>query len=215
MSEFSQQPVLKELSSGYTPVMELLPFAAASLFLRVIRCLALACILSALPGCVRTVISSKPLPAQILRLSRLNEKALHLRVVEGPSTKQTAGHQFLAFIIPFGTVTVATAAEQIWNAAALQLTLAGTRLAPAEERGVPVLQITVDRIALNAFDLLVTRRVAADVTLSATWRGNEAHAQASAAEFKRMGFAPQLQAVLERASALAVQNVLEKVGVAK
>ena len=185
-------------------------FYAASALVRRSGALAL---LLALSACVHTPIAAKNLPAEVLRLNALNERTLRVQVLS--EAQETAGRQYLAFIIPMGRVTVTRPEEHVWNAAVLRLALAGIRVAPGADRSAPELRLTVSSLRLNAFDFLVTRRVAAEVEVRASWQEREASASGRFSEIRKMGFAPELSGVLERATAIAVGNVLKEIGLLK
>jgi hypothetical protein len=169
---------------------------------------------SGLCACVSTELPPKPMAPQFMRLNSLSSGGIRLNVVSKLSSP-SAGHQYLLVIIPFGSVSVPSPEQRVWNASALKLALAGVRIVPAGDERAQALTITIEELRVNAFDLLVTRHVSARVRISALWHGTNLSAEGSQAEFRRVGFGPQLEDELDRAVSIAVDSVLEQTGLVR
>lgn len=177
-------------------------------------------------GCAATVLDPPPSDPVVAQLSARNRTELQLEVSALPSSTRV-GSQFLLVLLPMKGVYLGDGgAGQVELTLRRALALAGYRVttslpdataAPAA-RVTPKLRVTVLGLSLSAYDLLLTRRVSATLSL----KGELLDAQgqpirstqitASEAEFARYGFAPQLERQLRSASETAIQLLLARLG---
>jgi hypothetical protein len=157
------------------------------------------CILS---GCHTTHLKAPALSEDLIRLSRLNKHPLSLTIT-GADQQTTLGRQFLFIAIPFGTVYSPSPRELIFSSLYTYLTTKGARITPGTST-LPALAIHVTDLTVHAYDLLLVRRLSADILLEATYTNElgtvtKMMLHGSASEFNARGFEPQLTKVLHRA----------------
>ena len=140
-------------------------------------------------------------------------REVQLEVSSAVEPASSLGHQFLFIVIPFGRVVAPELTALVRESARTRLALAGIRaVSPAlgGERGaLPRLHLRIADASVTAWDLLLTRRASASLTLTATMSGAGAlTARGAADRFVTYAFARELGAVLEAAVGEALDDLL-------
>lgn len=169
-------------------------------------------------GCMQTTLQSSPPPAAVYSLAAGNPDPISISV-SAAHAQDSVGHQFMLLVLPFGTISLADPAEDLFNSLAQSLTLSGFRpirkLAgdrPASSQ--PLLHARLVSASVSAFDLLVTRRVKAEVEVCAELSkplaqpSRQACYRGSSTTWKRFGFQPELQSVFDKALLESVHGLL-------
>lgn len=151
-------------------------------------------VVTSLFGCTTTSVETPAPPSHLGRLLAANNRPLSLEVIDDVG-KAPVGFQYLLVAIPFGRITLDDAADHLRRALRTQLAMAGFSLEASEN--IPSLRVKITEVELNAFDLLVTRRIRCHV--KGSWAfGPHGEQQLSVAqsEFALYAFAPRLSRVL-------------------
>ena len=182
---------------------------------------ALIFIVSILCACVRTELTSPGLHPRVERLLS-NTQGIPITLFVKNNSRGSAGHQYLFFMIPFGTIFHETVGTQLSEDLLTNLVLAGfaPKLAaeplPTEFSG-PALLVTLNEFQVSAYDLFFTRRIFCKVNLEGTLiAGNgEAvrteNALAELSDYQSYAFEKELQHIfgktLERGSLALLKNL--------
>jgi len=167
-----------------------------------------------LSACTTTPLTSPPLETTLFKLAALAPRPVHL-VAEAAEGSLRVGHQYLLLAIPFGSIELTDPVRSLERAAFTELALAGVRpvIGPTGD-GLPRFVVRVKDIGVSAYDLIVTRRVTATVTLEASLpsKGGSAptliETTSTHGSYERFGFAPQLSAALDEALHGAVRDAV-------
>jgi hypothetical protein len=177
----------------------------------------LACTLY-LIGCFRVELGAFHSPPQLRDLVEASSNPLPLSVTY-PLSDSSHGYQFLLGVIPVTRVFP----DDLNNLVIAKLAMYagfsryGVEVVSPSEKIIPRLEVVIQEVAVNGYDLVVTRRPSASITLSGTLRQVDGHvrecrATGSFAEFSRFAFAEDLKLALEKAADKAAQDLLECLG---
>lgn len=169
------------------------------------RALLLGLMTLVLSGCFTTHLTDS---AAVPELDSLVESAqVHIPLyVSNPLEGSSHGYQFLLFVLPITRVFPDELQQLVTTKVTTHAGFAGYGLLSRLPAGTPLprLEVSIEAASVNGYDLLVTRRPSASVTLrgrlftrDATTRDCET--SGSHSEFSRFAFARDLQAALERA----------------
>jgi hypothetical protein len=179
----------------------------------VIKALLCLAFLGAL-GCVRTTLNPRNDLTGYLKLNQLSSHPVQLKVI-APDSPITLGHQYLLIAIPFGTVSLLTPKQVIFDKTFAQLTLKGFRV-EGKSSASPLLEVTLKDLSATAYDLIVTRRVRSLVKISIRMQDaaldRQCLGEGRAAEYRRFGFEPQLTRVMDRALEEALMDAFNCLG---
>lgn len=166
-------------------------------------------------GCLRTPLASTPLSEPTFRLAALGQRPVRVTVI-GPAAPRSVGHQFLMVAIPFGRIELSDPVKAVERAAFAELAVAGIRpvIGPAGA-GLPTVELRLKDASVSAFDFIVTRRVAAAVTVEAALHRAGSPTERIVVErsgdsssLERFGFTPQLSAAFDDALHSAVRDAV-------
>ncbi len=166
-------------------------------------------------GCVQTRLPLSDLLPEVLDLtSNVEMKSIYLEVEAKPEV-MTIGHQYLFFIIPFGTVSVEDPAGLLYTQVVQDLALAGYRaqLSTAPEQ-FPKLHITLNELQATAYDFLALRRIVCSTdwhviySRSATAMAQHFSVSGSSTSFRRFAFERELSFHLNKALTAASEEML-------
>lgn len=187
-----RHPLVSSLGLGENVVLKL--FSLAFLFL--------------LSSCASTTIHRNPLDLKTFELAARGSTplALQIKAYAEPETS-AVGHQFLLVLLPFGSVRFDSPTEYTRSELYRRLAILGYRpmSSSTTSQNVPTLEVEIQSLSLNAYDLIVTRRVVADVRLRLVLRNALGAEQVSqevaghSAQFHRFGFRTELTEALETA----------------
>jgi hypothetical protein len=167
-----------------------------------------------LQGCFSARLSSFTPPSHLSELAESAAIQIPMFVTNN-TEEQSHGFQFLLGFLPVTRIFPDSLSEMV---AAKMVTHAGFRnfglVARAPETlAAPRVETFVEDVQINGYDLLVTRRPSASVSLRAvlhTREGllRECHGNGSYAEFSRFAFERDLEHALEEAVDLAAQQAI-------
>ena len=167
-----------------------------------------------LSACGKTVLPPLEFPQNILSLSSESTRAVALKVEISPAPAQNrVGHQFLFPFFPISSVQLPHLERDLYNQLFTSLALRGIKVVPDKD-GVRSLILATPQVSLGALDFIVTRRVAAEVSLSARLV-TEAEVlgpitvSQTCAEYRRFGFSRELTLAYRKALEQAAHKLLE------
>jgi len=168
----------------------------------------------ALVGCAQTKIPYTSQAPSIYELASANQHPVILETAVVPSG--TVGYQYLFIVLPFGYVEIEDLSDTFRQIAYEELAIAGYRPVSKTQQNehTPVISLTLMEMQLGASDLLVTRRLFAEATISARLalqRGAPIRTLERTAQvyrWSRYGFAPQLEVAMREGLRQACREVL-------
>jgi hypothetical protein len=171
-----------------------------------------------LSACFRAELGRFETPPEIDNLADSASRHLALSVTN-PRADSSHGYQFLLFIIPVTRVFPDGLAELVATKLTMYAGFSGNGLHQDLKADHPTSRLTahVDSVSVNGYDLLVTRRPSASITLRAalyTRDGSirECKARGSFSEFSKFAFEEELRHALDRATDAAARELLECLG---
>ncbi len=139
--------------------------------------------------------------------------------VTNPLSDSSHGYQFLLFAIPVTRVFPNGLADLTASKLTMYAGFAGNGLhqGPGVAHTSPRIDARVESVSVNGYDLLVTRRPSASITLSATLYNRDSsirkcEAHGSFSKFSKFAFEEDLKYVLDRATDAAARDLLECLG---
>lgn len=161
-----------------------------------------------LQGCMTTLVLPSPPPPQIDRLVAANPRPLYLQVIDDRGVAPV-GYQYLLVAIPFGQITLDTAAHLI-RVLRTQLALSGFAL--REMGSSPKVVVKIEATELDAFDLLVTRRIRCRVKGTWSKNGHKGRTfEVTHSEYALYAFAPRLSRVFEGCTRELANQITQEV----
>jgi len=151
---------------------------------------------TSLLGCTTTSVVTPPAPTYLGRLIAANRRPLSLEVIDEVG-KAPVGYQYLLVAIPFGQITLDSAAGHLTRALTTELAMAGFSVGRSSAGISPPLTVKITEVELNAFDLFFTRRIRCHV--EGSWSLGllgEQHLSVTQSEFALYAFAPRLSRAL-------------------
>jgi hypothetical protein len=177
----------------------------------------LLCVLT-LSACFRAELGRFETPPEIQSLADSASRHLALSVTN-PLADSSHGYQFLLFIIPVTRVFPDGLAELVASKLTMYAGFGGNGLHQNQEADPLSPRITahVESVSVNGYDLLVTRRPSASITLRATLHTRdglirECKAHGSFSQFSKFAFEEELRHALDRATDAAARELLECLG---
>lgn len=174
----------------------------------------------ALTGCAQTYLSGTPLGEEYIRLAAASSNPITALMQIEPQ-ELTLGRQWVFGVLPLGRIATADEAQLVSTALFKRLSLRGYTPTILPRGGVlgskapPHRLITISDATTHCSvpDLLVIRIVRCSVTVQgATALAPQMLLRSSgaSADWRMAGFRPQLEAALERASAQALDGLLNQ-----
>jgi hypothetical protein len=172
-----------------------------------------------LSGCFSTHLSSFEPSQHLEELSQSAAISLPLDV-SNPFAGQSRGYQFLLGLLPVSRVFPDSLSDMV---TAKLITHAGfnnvgliraiTTGSPSPPQ-TPSVRVSITSVSISGYDLLLTRRPSASITLRASLHSNagavrECHGSGDYAEFARYAFERELENALEQAADSAARQVIE------
>lgn len=175
--------------------------------------LLITCLL--LTGCTATLLPNQPLSLELQKLSAVSSKKLQLKIVH-KNDKKPVGYQYLLLILPFGKIYIPQPQAHLRNTLYHYLGLADYQILPADSRtDLPLLTLQISDIRLNAYDLLFTRYIVAQVKAEAACfnpkraTNKVIQLSCSSSSYRRFAFQSELDQTLQECLKELANEVLD------
>lgn len=177
-------------------------------------------ILLSVAGCVRTRLDSIPIGDDHLRLANTGTRPITI-FNQIPSEPVRAGNQWVFVFIPLGEITIEDPSKVVGNAVFKRLAERGYRPTvrsdhasrPPIDRPHTMITLSSAEFSCSVPDLLFIRIVRCHVSLNG-YRGADSNVLISSdgynAEYRAVGFKPQLNHSLESAISQALDELLNR-----
>jgi hypothetical protein len=172
----------------------------------------------AVSGCFSTHLSESSPPPD---LDALVESAqVHLPLyVQNPLEGSSHGYQFLLIVLPITRVFPDQLTSLVTTKMTTHAGFGGYGLLSRLPPGTPTprLEVSIESVSVNGYDLIVTRRPSASITLrgrlfTAEGTMRDCQSSGSFSEFARFAFAGDLEGALERATDTAAKELVGCLG---
>jgi len=175
--------------------------------------------LLAVSACFAVHIPPEDTAPEVKRLLESTSQTVAL-VVNNPTAESSHGHQFMLGIIPVTRIFPDGLTEIVTTALQVQAGLAGVGLVKetASNSAQTYLDVTIQDVDIDGYDLIVLRRPSAHVTLRGTVKSplgsiRVCEKDGHYSELSRFAFTAELRQALENAAKNAAAGLLECLGV--
>lgn len=125
-------------------------------------------LITLLTGCFASEVPPVEPPSALEKLLSVSDSTLPVRIQTQAFNERSLGHQYLFFIIPVTWVYTPTLTSDLRTQLSVACGMRGYRCSEEPTASsVRMLEITVQDLRVNGYDLLVVRKPTASVTLSA------------------------------------------------
>ncbi len=160
-------------------------------------------------GCFAFYLPDRPVPAEISSTAARLAPSLQFSMTAPTQSDLHTGNQYLLFF-PFRRIYLENPAEFFSRKAHVAAALEGKRIEYSERN--PDLELIVEEVSLSAFDLFVTRKIVASITVRASIDDQlSPHAltfSESDSDFVRYAFSDSLHSLLERVTLKALRKAI-------
>lgn len=131
------------------------------------RCIMGLLAISGLTGCFSTELPPLEPPSGLEKLEAVSDTTIPIRLQTNGLQDQSVGIQYVFFIVPVSRVYVPNIESDVRQQLAVAGGLRGYRFVEASDSSEMLLEITVEEITVNGYDLLVVRKPTSSVTMKA------------------------------------------------
>ena len=162
-----------------------------------------------LTGCFASELPPVEPPSALEKLLSVSDSTLPVRIQTQAFNERSLGHQYLFFIIPLTRVYTPTLTSDLRTQLSVACGMRGS--------SVRMLEITVQDLSVNGYDLVVVRKPTASVTLSAKLYEKEhlirtCEESYTATNTAHYAFAAELQSALEESLLHGSYKLLDCLG---
>ena len=171
-----------------------------------------------LTGCFASELPPVEPPSALEKLLSVSDSTLPVRIQTQAFNERSLGHQYLFFIIPLTRVYTPTLTSDLRTQLSVACGMRGYRCSEEPtSSSVRMLEITVQDLSVNGYDLVVVRKPTASVTLSAKLYEKEhlirtCEESYTATNTAHYAFAAELQSALEESLLHGSYKLLDCLG---